>query len=97
MCLVPGGIYGNEATFDGPFGPRKCESTFLTPFHITGQVVQISVTESGQFDISMLQTRLKGAADDEDHKGRLPIGVFSGASNVTGIVTDDVVVTKLIH
>ena len=72
MCLVPGGMYGNEATFDGPFGPRN--STFLTPFHISGQVVQISVTESGQFDISMLETRLKEAADDEDNKGRLPIG-----------------------
>ena len=45
----------------------------------------------------MLETRLQEVADDEDNKGRLLIGAFSAASNVTGIVTDDVAVTKLLH
>ena len=60
-------------------------------------MVYIPETANGRFDIDCLEKRLQEAKADEDNKDRLLIGCFSVGSNVTGVVTDDVAVTILMH
>ncbi len=56
----------------------------------------IPETSEGTFDMKYLEEKLK-EVKSENVKDRLTIGTFSIASNITGIPTDDVAVTILMH
>lgn len=59
-------------------------------------MIYIPETSDGTFDMKYLEEKLK-EVKSEDVKDRLIIGTFSIASNITGIPTDDVAVTILMH
>ncbi|MBL1421684.1 MAG: aminotransferase class V-fold PLP-dependent enzyme [Alphaproteobacteria bacterium] len=72
-------------------GPYEHHSNIL-PWRESGaEVVEIAEAEQGGPDLVMLENELKMRADRA-----LLVGSFSAASNVTGIVTDDEAVTKLL-
>lgn len=59
------------------------------------QMIYIPQTSDGEMDIAFLEERLKEAK--EENQNRTLIGSFSVASNVTGIVSDDIAITILMH
>jgi selenocysteine lyase/cysteine desulfurase len=73
-------------------GPFEHHSNELPWRESIADVVQIPEDLDGHLDLSVLETRLREYADRP-----LRIGSFSAASNVTGIVTDTIRVTKLLH
>lgn len=60
------------------------------------KMIYIPETSEGTFDIKYLEDKLKEVKED-GVKDRLLVGSFSIASNITGIPTDDVAVTILMH
>ncbi|CAG7825541.1 unnamed protein product [Allacma fusca] len=78
-------------------GPYEHHSNLLPWRDIGAKMVYIPERKDGCFDIEFLEKSLKGAVADETNKGRRLIGCFSVASNITGVVTDDVAVTILMH
>ena len=73
-------------------GPFEHHSNELPWRESIADVVQIPEDYDGHLDLSVLTTRLREFADRP-----LRIGSFSAASNVTGIVTDTIRVTRLLH
>ncbi|WP_417259953.1 aminotransferase class V-fold PLP-dependent enzyme [Celeribacter sp.] len=72
-------------------GPYEHHSNIL-PWRESGaEVVEVPEAATGGPDLSELERMLEAA------KGRLVVGAFSAASNVTGIVSDVVAVTKLLN
>lgn len=66
-------------------------SNYLIWKESLGEVIEIKQTDDGRMDLNDLEEKLK----DNRYKGRMKIGSFSAASNVTGIKTDIVRVTRL--
>jgi len=75
--------------------PRYCCFTEIH-FYACFQMVYVPETEDGEFDMKYLETKLK-EEKAEGIKNRLLIGSFSVASNITGIVVDDIAITILMH
>jgi selenocysteine lyase/cysteine desulfurase len=73
-------------------GPFEHHSNELPWRESIADVVEIPEDADGHLDLGSLEQRLVEYADRP-----LRIGSFSAASNVTGIVTDTVRVTKLLH
>jgi len=73
-------------------GPFEHHSNELPWRESIADVVQIPEDLDGHLDLKVLETRLREYADRP-----LRIGSFSAASNVTGIVTDTIRVTRLLH
>jgi selenocysteine lyase/cysteine desulfurase len=73
-------------------GPFEHHSNELPWRESIADVVQIPEDYDGHLDLSALAARLREFADRP-----LRIGSFSAASNVTGIVTDTIRVTRLLH
>jgi selenocysteine lyase/cysteine desulfurase len=73
-------------------GPFEHHSNELPWRESIADVVQIPEDLDGHLDLDVLEQRLREHADRP-----LRIGSFSAASNVTGIVTDTIRVTKLLH
>ncbi|MDV7143302.1 aminotransferase class V-fold PLP-dependent enzyme [Tropicimonas sp. TH_r6] len=72
-------------------GPYEHHSNILPWRESRATVVEIPEGEGGGPDLAALEAAL------EEHAGAdLKIGSFSAASNVTGIVTDDIAVTRLL-
>lgn len=72
-------------------GPYEHHSDIL-PWRESGaEVIEIGEDEAGGPDLADLEARLLACGRD-----RLVIGAFSMMSNVTGIVTDDLAVTRLL-
>lgn len=72
-------------------GPYEHHSNIL-PWRESGaEIVEIAEAAEGGPDLVMLENELKSRGDRA-----LLVGSFSAASNVTGIVTDDEAVTKLL-
>lgn len=61
--------------------------------HFWLQIIRIAETKQNFLDLSDLEDHLKL----HQHSGRQLIGCFSAASNVTGILVDDVASTMLLH
>ncbi len=72
-------------------GPYEHHSNILPWRESKAQVVEIPEGIGGGPDLTALQAALDAQADAD-----LKIGSFSAASNVTGIVTDDVAVTRML-
>jgi selenocysteine lyase/cysteine desulfurase len=73
-------------------GPFEHHSNELPWRESIADVVQIPEDLDGHLDLAVLAARLTEYADRP-----LRIGSFSAASNVTGIVTDTIRVTRLLH
>ena len=73
-------------------GPMEHHSNELPWRESIADVVQIPEDFDGHLDLQALEQRLIEYADRP-----LRIGSFSAASNVTGIVTDTIRVTKMLH
>jgi selenocysteine lyase/cysteine desulfurase len=73
-------------------GPFEHHSNELPWRESVADVVQIPEDLDGHLDLAVLEQRLQDYADRP-----LRIGSFSAASNVTGIVTDTIRVTRLLH
>lgn len=72
-------------------GPYEHHSDIL-PWRASGaEVIEIGEDEAGGPDLEDLEARLLACGGD-----RLVVGAFSMMSNVTGIVTDDLAVTRLL-
>lgn len=72
-------------------GPYEHHSNIL-PWRETGaEIVEIAESANGGPDLVMLEKELEARADRA-----LLVGSFSAASNVTGIVTDDEAVTRIL-
>ncbi|CAN8006412.1 unnamed protein product [Ixodes hexagonus] len=69
-------------------------SVLLPWREINAEIVRVSETADGVLDMSVLEARLKEYAGQ---KSRQLIGCFTAASNITGILTDDIAVTALLH
>lgn len=73
-------------------GPYEHHSNELPWRESIADVVKIDEDADGHVDLALLEAALERYADR-----RLKIGSFSAASNVTGIVTDTVAVSSLLH
>ncbi|CAL8115207.1 unnamed protein product [Orchesella dallaii] len=77
-------------------GPYEHHSNILPWRDAGAEMIYIPETSEGSFDIKFLEDKLKQFTAD-GVKNRTLIGSFSIASNITGIPTDDVAVTVLMH
>ncbi|NLG81363.1 MAG: aminotransferase class V-fold PLP-dependent enzyme [Bacilli bacterium] len=68
-------------------------SNYLIWKESLAEVVEIAVTDDGDFDYSDLENKL----NDPKYKNKIKIGSFSACSNVTGVKTDVYRVAKLMH
>ena len=55
-------------------------------------VIRVKETPDGQIDLNDLETQLQDSPSDQ-----LLIGCFAAASNITGILNDDLAITALLH
>lgn len=69
-------------------------SVLLPWRELAAEVVRIPETSEGILDVSFLEAKLKEYAAE---KNRRLIGCFTAASNITGILLDDVKITALLH
>ncbi|XP_067119724.1 uncharacterized protein [Centruroides vittatus] len=74
-------------------GPFEHHSNLLPWRELGAQIVRIKETKDGLLDLHHLETELQKYQNSE----RSLIGTFSAASNITGILTDDIEVTALLH
>jgi selenocysteine lyase/cysteine desulfurase len=74
-------------------GPYEHHSNEISWRHSLATTVQVRLDASGNIDFAHLEQVLK----DPRYQGRLRIGSFSAASNVTGIRTDVHKVASLLH
>ena len=74
-------------------GPNEHHSNLLPWREIGASVVNIRANQHGQTDLNHLETELK------THRaiGDVLVGCFTVASNVTGVLEDDLAVTSLLH
>ena len=73
-------------------GPFEHHSNILPWREADADVITVPENEEGQADLVALRQIL------EEHRERpFKVGAFSAASNVTGVLTDTVEVTKLLH
>lgn len=52
---------------------------------------------TGQVDLDFLRRHLKKVTSGWNDKNQLVVGCFSAGSNITGVVSDDVEITELLH
>ncbi|XP_077518736.1 uncharacterized protein LOC144128846 [Amblyomma americanum] len=69
-------------------------SVLLPWREVSAEIVRVPETSEGSLDVSFLEEKLKEYTGDET---RQLIGCFTAASNITGILLDDVRVTALLH
>lgn len=74
-------------------GASEHHSTLLPWREAGALVVRVGETRDGHLDLLELERRLREHAG----RGRSLVGCFSAASNVTGIMADDVATTLLLH
>ncbi|RZF37597.1 hypothetical protein LSTR_LSTR003162, partial [Laodelphax striatellus] len=77
-------------------GPCEHHSNLLPWREIQAKVVRISETKEGFLDLVDLENQLQLHRQLEGPDRQL-IGCFSAASNITGILADDVATTLLLH
>ncbi|KAK0047815.1 cysteine desulfurase [Biomphalaria pfeifferi] len=75
-------------------GPYEHHSNILPWIEIKAKVIHIKQTREGLINLQHLEQELK---DIQDGPKRTIIGSFSAASNVTGILTDTVAISKMMH
>ncbi|KAI8798486.1 cysteine desulfurase [Biomphalaria glabrata] len=75
-------------------GPYEHHSNILPWIELKANVIRIKQTSHGLIDLEHLEQELKKKRCGSE---RLLIGSFSAASNVTGILTDTVAVSILMH
>ncbi|XP_037284800.2 uncharacterized protein LOC119177604 [Rhipicephalus microplus] len=69
--------------------------SLLLPWREVGaKIVRVPETVEGTLDVSFLEEKLKEYAENKE---RLLIGCFTAASNITGILLDNVEITVLLH
>jgi len=76
--------------FVGPYEHHSNEISWRECF---AEVVEIGLTGEGRFDLA----DLKAKVSDPRFEGRLKIGSFSAASNVTGLITPVYSVARIMH
>lgn len=74
-------------------GPFEHHSNLLPWRELGAQIVRIKETKDGLLDVYHLETELQ----KYQNLGKMMIGTFSVASNITGILTDDIEVSALLH
>ncbi|XP_045480005.1 uncharacterized protein LOC123684683 [Harmonia axyridis] len=74
-------------------GPSEHQDNILLWQEAGAEMIRIRETKEGFLDLQYLENQLKF----HQNFNRLMIGCFSVASNVTGIITDDVACTILLH
>eukprot|EP00200_Dunaliella_tertiolecta_P018889 CAMPEP_0202401726 /NCGR_PEP_ID=MMETSP1128-20130828/3697_1 /ASSEMBLY_ACC=CAM_ASM_000463 /TAXON_ID=3047 /ORGANISM="Dunaliella tertiolecta, Strain CCMP1320" /LENGTH=653 /DNA_ID=CAMNT_0049005591 /DNA_START=22 /DNA_END=1983 /DNA_ORIENTATION=+ len=89
-CLPPEILAKMPVVFVGPYEHHSNEVTWRESL---ATVVVVQLAEDGGIDLNHLEEVLK----DEQYKGRMRIGSFSAASNVTGMKTDIHAVASLLH
>lgn len=88
-------LYENSADLGAVLFVSTCEpDTNLRPWLDAGvQIEKIAKTREGFLDLVDLEKKLTQFVDS----GRRLLGLFSGASRLTGILADDVATTILLH
>ncbi|XP_071445541.1 uncharacterized protein [Hetaerina americana] len=74
-------------------GPWEHHSNLLPWRELGAKIVRIAESKEGHLDLDNLEHQLQA----HHGLGRCLIGCFSAASNVTGVVADDVATTILLH
>ncbi|XP_046395677.1 uncharacterized protein LOC124162951 [Ischnura elegans] len=74
-------------------GPWEHHSNLLPWRELGAKIVRIAESKEGHLDLDNLEQQLQA----HHGLGRCLIGCFSAASNVTGVVADDVATTILLH
>jgi selenocysteine lyase/cysteine desulfurase len=74
-------------------GPYEHHSNILMWKEGMAETVEIDLDQDGKFDMDDLRNKVS----DEKYKGRLKIGSFSAASNVTGVITPVYDIARIMH
>ena len=74
-------------------GPHQHHSSLLPWREVAARVVNIRSNSAGQTDLDHLEQELSVARSS----GSVVVGCFSAASNVTGVLEDDLAVTAMLH
>ena len=74
-------------------GPYEHHSNELSWRHSLATTIEVGLDEQGRIDLAHLEALLI----DPKFEGRLKIGSFSAASNVTGLITDVHAIASLLH
>lgn len=74
-------------------GPYEHHSNILMWKEGMAETVEIGLDQDGKFDMDDLSRKVS----DERYNGRLKIGSFSAASNVTGVITPVYDIAKIMH
>jgi len=83
-------LANRPVVFVGPYEHHSNEISWRECF---AEVVEIGLTGEGRFDLADLRAKVS----DPRFKGRMKIGSFSAASNVTGLITPVYSVARIMH
>lgn len=72
-------------------GAREHHSNLLPWRELGGKIVRIKEKSDGHLDLVQLEDALRIASN------QMVIGTFSAASNITGIISQDIAITSLLH
>ncbi|CAL8072604.1 unnamed protein product [Orchesella dallaii] len=78
-------------------GPYEHHSNILPWKEAASKVIQIPVDSYGYLDVNFLHTKLKRESSKRSKKEKLLVGCFSAGSNISGALTDDVLITSVMH
>lgn len=74
-------------------GPSEHHSNISPWREIGAKIIKISETKEGFLNLNELESQLQSY----QNSGRQLIGCFSSASNITGVLSDDIASTVLLH
>lgn len=74
-------------------GPYEHHSNILMWKEGLAQTVEVELSPDGEMDLDDLKLKVS----DEAYKGRMKIGSFSAASNVTGVITPVYEIARIMH
>ncbi|ODN00408.1 putative cysteine desulfurase [Orchesella cincta] len=78
-------------------GPYEHHSNILPWREAASKVIQIPLDIYGNLDVNFLHAKLKFESEKRSKKDKLLVGCFSAGSNVSGALTDDVLITSIMH
>ncbi|CAL8135090.1 unnamed protein product [Orchesella dallaii] len=78
-------------------GSYEHHSNILPWREAAAKIIQVPLDIYGNLDIDFLHANLKRENERKSLKKKLIVGCFSAGSNITGALTDDILITSIMH
>ncbi|ODM91312.1 putative cysteine desulfurase [Orchesella cincta] len=78
-------------------GSYEHHSNILPWREAASKVIQVPLDIYGNLDLDFLHAKLKVESEKRSKKEKLIVGCFSAGSNISGALTDDILITSIMH